>query len=98
MSKANKKERVEPSCALRLEDVLRALPAKEFRALVQRLDLSVDKSKRIDPQAQVARALVALPEAVGLRGCQLPHASFCIVWRSLGAFSGWRPYRPLLNR
>lgn len=49
--------------ALRLVDVLRALPARELRSLVSRLRLRIDEAKRIDAPSQVARALVALPEA-----------------------------------
>ncbi len=49
--------------ALRLVDVLRALPPRELRSLVSRLKLRIDEAKRIDPPSQVARALVALPEA-----------------------------------
>lgn len=49
--------------ALRLEQVLRLLPARELQAIVEGLRINVDRSKRIDVPAQVARALVCLPEA-----------------------------------
>jgi hypothetical protein len=50
------------SKALRLEDVLRALPERELGSLVQRLRITIDEAKRIDVPAQVARALLHLPE------------------------------------
>src|SRR5262245_7613888 len=49
--------------ALRLEQVLRLLPARELQAIVEGLRINIDRSKRIDVPAQVARALVCLPEA-----------------------------------
>lgn len=49
--------------ALRLEQVLRLLPARELQAIVEGLRIEIDRSKRIDVPAQVARALVCLPEA-----------------------------------
>jgi hypothetical protein len=51
------------SRALRLEQVLRLLPARELTAIVEGLRINIDRSKRIDAPAQVARALVCLPEA-----------------------------------
>jgi len=51
------------SRALRLEQVLRLLPARELQAIVEGLRISIDRGKRIDAPAQVARALVCLPEA-----------------------------------
>lgn len=51
------------SRALRLEQVLRLLPARELTAIVEGLRINVDRTKRIDAPAQVARALVCLPEA-----------------------------------
>ncbi len=45
----------------RLADVLRALPQRELSALVARLAIPVDDSKRIDVPEQVARALVLSP-------------------------------------
>lgn len=51
------------SRALRLEQVLRLLPARELSAIVEGLRINVDRGKRIDAPAQVARALVCLPEA-----------------------------------
>jgi hypothetical protein len=51
------------SRALRLEQVLRLLPARELTAIVEGLRINIDRGKRIDPPAQVARALVCLPEA-----------------------------------
>ncbi|MEM1030769.1 MAG: hypothetical protein AAGN82_10485 [Myxococcota bacterium] len=46
----------------RLETVLRALPPRELEALIARMKIRVDLKKRIDSPAQVARALVRLPE------------------------------------
>lgn len=46
----------------RLVDVLRALPAKELNALIERLGIRIDAAKRLDTPGQVARALVALPD------------------------------------
>jgi hypothetical protein len=51
------------SRALRLEQVLRLLPARELQAIIEGLRINIDKGKRIDAPAQVARALVCLPEA-----------------------------------
>jgi hypothetical protein len=51
------------SRALRLEQVLRLLPARELSAIVEGLRINIDSGKRIDAPAQVARALVGLPEA-----------------------------------
>lgn len=47
---------------LRLTDILKALPPSELESLVSRLGVRIDPAKRLDPPAQVARALVALPE------------------------------------
>lgn len=47
---------------LRLVEILKALPKTELDSLVARLGVRVDPAKRLDPPAQVARALVALPE------------------------------------
>jgi hypothetical protein len=49
--------------AFRLEQVLRLLPARELQAIVEGLRIEIDSGKRIDAPAQVARALVCLPEA-----------------------------------
>jgi hypothetical protein len=43
--------------------VLRLLPARELQAIVEGLRINIDRGKRIDAPAQVARALVCLPEA-----------------------------------
>ncbi|HEU4583966.1 MAG TPA: hypothetical protein VFS67_37170 [Polyangiaceae bacterium] len=43
--------------------MLRLLPARELQAIVEGLRIEIDRAKRIDPPAQVARALVCLPEA-----------------------------------
>jgi hypothetical protein len=51
------------SRALRLEQVLRLLPARELTAIVEGLRINIDRGKRIDAPAQIARALVSLPEA-----------------------------------
>ncbi len=50
------------SAGRRLDAILRALPAKELGALVERMGIRVDQKKRIDVPAQVARALVRLPD------------------------------------
>ena len=42
---------------------MRLLPARELQAIVEGLRIDIDRAKRIDPPAQVARALVCLPEA-----------------------------------
>ncbi len=47
---------------LRLVDILKALPKTELESLVARLGVRIDPAKRLDPPAQIARALVALPE------------------------------------
>lgn len=47
---------------LRLVDILKALPSTELESLVSRLGVRIDPAKRLDPPAQIARALVALPE------------------------------------
>lgn len=49
--------------ALRLEEVLRMLPSRELQAIVEGLRINIDRGKRIDAAAQIARALVCLPEA-----------------------------------
>lgn len=46
----------------RLTDILSALPQAELESLISRMGIRIDASKRIDPPAQVARALVALPD------------------------------------
>ena len=51
-------------------DVLEALPAKELKALAERLGLKIDAAKRLDPPAQVARALCSLPELKDTRRLQ----------------------------
>lgn len=48
--------------ARRLDGILRALPERELGALVDRMGIRVDSKKRIDTPAQVARALVRLPD------------------------------------
>src|SRR5579883_1727522 len=51
-----------PEAAQHLADILRALPQGELDGLISRLGIRIDPAKRIDVPAQVARALVALPE------------------------------------
>lgn len=46
----------------KITDILSALPAKELKALAERLGMRIDAAKRLDPPAQVARALCSLPE------------------------------------
>jgi hypothetical protein len=60
-------------------DILKALPESEVDNLVARLGVRIDPAKRLDPQQQVARALVALPD---LRDpSRLPHASVELLHR-----------------
>ncbi|MBX3188200.1 MAG: hypothetical protein KF819_14355 [Labilithrix sp.] len=47
---------------LRLVDILKALPDAELDSLVTRLGVRIDPAKRLDPPAQIARALVSLPD------------------------------------
>jgi len=61
--RSNSTSQVARSRALRLEQVLRLLPARELQAIVEGLRIEIDRAKRIDAPAQVARALVCLPEA-----------------------------------
>src|SRR4029079_7747059 len=64
---------------LRLVDILKALPNTELASLVARLGVRIDPAKRLDPPAQIARALVALPE---LRDpSRLPQASVELLHR-----------------
>jgi hypothetical protein len=64
---------------LRIVDVLKALPSTELDSLVARLGVRIDPAKRLDPPAQIARALVALPE---LRDpTRLPQASVELLHR-----------------
>ncbi len=51
-----------PRAERRLETILRSLPSKELAALAERNGIHVDPKKRLDEPAQVARALVRLPE------------------------------------
>jgi hypothetical protein len=51
-----------PDPSHRLTDILRALPQGELDSLISRLGIRIDPAKRIDVPAQVARALVSLPE------------------------------------
>jgi hypothetical protein len=46
----------------RFDAILRALPTREIDALIERMAIRIDTNKRIDKPAQVARALVRLPE------------------------------------
>src|SRR5437867_1512858 len=57
----------------RLVEILRSLPARELDALVARLGIPIVQAKRIDAPAQVARALVSLPEVRD--ASRLPNAS-----------------------
>lgn len=45
-----------------LVEVLRALPKREFQALIRRVDAAVDPAKRIDVPSQVARVLLTSGE------------------------------------
>jgi hypothetical protein len=53
---------VPPRSGIRLVDILRALPEGELSALVTRLGVRIDPTKRIDAPSQIARALVQLPD------------------------------------
>lgn len=68
-----------PLVTHRLETVLRALPAAELRAIIDRLGLTIDPAKRLDPPSQLARALVALPEL--REPSRLPEASAALLHR-----------------
>src|SRR6266536_5706954 len=57
----------------KLVDILRALPSGELDSLISRLGISIVAAKRIDTPAQVARALVSLPEVRD--PSRLPNAS-----------------------
>jgi len=46
----------------RLVDILRALPRRELDSLITRLGINIVAAKRLDEPAQLARALVSLPE------------------------------------
>src|SRR4051812_31495665 len=63
----------------RLVDILRALPSGELDSLIGRLGISIVAAKRIDAPAQVARALVSLPEVHDTG--RLPRASAELVHR-----------------
>ncbi len=63
----------------RLVDILRALPGGELDSLIARLGISIVAAKRIDTPAQVARALVSLPEVRDTS--RLPGASAELVHR-----------------
>jgi hypothetical protein len=63
----------------RLVDILRALPSGELDSLITRLGISIVAAKRIDTPAQVARALVSLPEVRDTS--RLPGASAELVHR-----------------
>ncbi len=68
-----------PFVTHRLEAVLRALPGAELRAIIERLGLTIDPAKRLDPPSQLARALVALPEL--REPSRLPEASAALLHR-----------------
>jgi hypothetical protein len=63
----------------RLVDILKALPSAELNSLVARLGVRIDPAKRLDPPAQIARALVALPEL--REPARLPQASVELLHR-----------------
>jgi hypothetical protein len=64
----------------RLTDILRVLPDGELDAIIARLGIRIDPAKRLDRPAQIARALVALPD---LRDTsRLPHASVELLHRA----------------
>ena len=50
------------SSSVQLLEILNALPRREFEALLARVGVTIDAAKRIAPTAQLARALVSLPE------------------------------------
>lgn len=63
----------------RLVDILRALPRRELESLIARLGISIVAAKRLDEPAQVARALVSLPEVRDTS--RLPPASAALLHR-----------------
>jgi hypothetical protein len=64
---------------LRLVDILKALPEAELSSLAGRLGVRIDPAKRLDPPAQIARALVALPDIRD--SSRLPQASVELLHR-----------------
>lgn len=68
---------------MRLEEILQAMSKRELDALVTRLDLRIDRTKRIDPAQQVARLLIAQNEARELS--RLPVASADLLHRAAEA-------------
>jgi len=70
---------VPPRSGIRLVEILRALPEGELNALVTRLGVRIDPTKRIDAPSQIGRALVQLPD---LRDpTRLPQASVELLHR-----------------
>ncbi len=67
----------------RLDSILRALPDKELTGLATRVGIRIDKRKRIDGPAQVARALVRLPDL--REPSRLPSASVQLLYRIVEA-------------
>ena len=68
-----------PRSGIRLVEILRALPEGELNALITRLGVRIDPTKRIDAPSQIARALVQLPD---LRDpSRLPQASVELLHR-----------------
>lgn len=63
----------------RLVDILRALPKRELDSLIARLGIPIVAAKRLDEPAQVARALVSLPEVRDTS--RLPPASAALLHR-----------------
>lgn len=63
----------------RLVDILRALPKRELDSLISRLGITIVTAKRLDEAAQVARALVSLPEIRD--ATRLPSASAQLLHR-----------------
>ena len=63
--------------------MLRALPPSELGALAARMGIALDDKKRIDPAAQVARALVRLPDV--REPARLPPASAMLLFRIAAA-------------
>ncbi len=57
-----KSSALEEAGGIGLVEVLRALPKKEFQALIRRVDAAVDPAKRIDVPSQVARVLLTSVE------------------------------------
>jgi hypothetical protein len=92
-----------PTIATRhLETILQSLSKRELDSLVTKLDLRIDRTKRIDPAQQVARLLLAQNDAQ--QATRLPSASRDLLHRIAEAHGCLRvdgipaSAEPLMNR